>query len=204
MIPCLIFFMGSHSLLRAQESTPQPYEAQAREELEKFLNDMISLIQETNHSVSAEEREKRLHDRAMENFDFSTFSQLSLGRKYRSFSKKQQEEFILYFSRLISKTYVSRLEGQNVDNIKVQYDETRSLKPRKNILRVDASTRLIQSDVSIPIIYRLIQKDQTDWKIYDVQIEGVSMAANYRDQFRQAVSDSPEKIINDLKEKLKE
>ena len=199
---CLFFFAGSRT--QAHEASLEPYVSQAREELEKFLTDMVGLIKETKGAMSLEEREKLLYDRAMNHFDFKTFSQLALGRKYRSFSEPQQDEFVYYFSRLISKTYVSRLQGQDVEKISIQYDETTPLQPKKGILRVDAYTQLIQSEVSIPIVYRMIKRDQADWKIYDVQIEGVSMAANYRDQFREAISDSPEQIINDLKEKVKE
>ena len=200
----LLLLTGYPIPVSAHDSSGEPYVAEAWDQLEKFLTEMIGLIKETKGAVSLEEREKRLYTRAMENFDFRTFSQLSLGRKYRSFSEQQQKEFTHYFSRLISKTYVARLQGQNIENISIEYDEARSLEPKNGILRVDAATRLIQSGTPIPIVYRLIRREGSDWKIYDVQIEGVSMAANYRDQFREAVSDSPEKIITDLKEKVQE
>lgn len=190
--------------MRAAEAPSDLYVAQAKQQLQSYLDDMIGLIQETRGGVSLEEREKRLYDRAMEHFDFKTFSQLALGRKYRNFSEPQLDEFVYYFSRLISKTYVSRLQGQSLEKIVVLYDETRSLPPKEGLWRVDVFTRLIHAEISIPIVYRLIKRASTDWKIYDVQIEGVSMAANYRDQFREMLSDSPRQIINDLKEKVKE
>jgi ABC-type transporter MlaC component len=49
--------------------------------------------------------------------------------------------------------------------------------------------------------YRMRDK-KTDWKIIDVVIEGISMVANFRDQFREVISkDGPEGLLEKLKEK---
>jgi len=49
----------------------------------------------------------------------------------------------------------------------------------------------------------MIKNKGADWKIYDVKIEGVSMVANYREQYIQNMSQTPDDIINELKEKVK-
>lgn len=177
-------------------------ESQALASLETSINGMIAIIQDPALQSARENQRRQLLGKAMAIFDFKTFSMLSLGRKYRQFSPDQQARFEDYFSRLISKTYTARLEGQNVDNLRIEYLENVPLKPKKNILRTDISTRILQGETAIPVVYRMIKKQDLDWKIYDLKIEGVSMAANYRDQYRQNLSDSPEKIINALKEKL--
>jgi len=41
-----------------------------------------------------------------------------------------------------------------------------------------------------------------DWKIIDVVIEGISLVANFRDQFREVISSGgPEGLLKKLKEK---
>ncbi len=199
-VACCLAVLGSGMVLAA----PSAADAGAQTELKAFVDDMLALIREAPEGSSLASRSGKLHDRAMKMFDFSTFSMLSLGAKYRSFSDAQKDEFTQCFSQLICNTYVAKLEGQKVDNIQIEYDDPVPLDPKRDTLRSDVPSRIIQEGGPIPIIYRMIKRGDGDWKIYDVKIEGVSMAANYREQFRQAVSDSPEKIINDIKEKLKE
>ncbi len=197
---CCLIVLGSGVAFAG----PSAADTEAQAQLKAFVDDMLSLIRETPEGVTLASRKDQLHDRAMKMFDFSTFSMLSLGAKYRSFSDAQKEAFTQCFSQLICNTYVAKLEGQRVDNIQIEYDDPMPLAPKRDTLRSDVPSRIIQEGVPIPVIYRMIKRGDGEWKIYDVKIEGVSMAANYREQFRQAVNDSPEKIINDIKEKLKE
>ena len=47
----------------------------------------------------------------------------------------------------------------------------------------------------VPIDYRVI-KEGTDWKVYDVVIEGVSLITDYRTQFREILGNNPpEKLL---------
>ena len=56
----------------------------------------------------------------------------------------------------------------------------------------------------IAIDYRLILKDNV-WKVYDLVIENVSLAMNYRAQFSSILSNnSPDKLLEMLREKVKE
>lgn len=48
----------------------------------------------------------------------------------------------------------------------------------------------------------MIRKEGAAWRVYDIKIEGVSMAANYREQYRQQISSTPDQIIAQLKEKV--
>ena len=76
------------------------------------------------------------------------------------------------------------------------------MKPKKDIFRTDITTELVKGETHVAIVYRMIQKKGQEWKIYDIKIEGVSMAANYREQFKEQVSQTPEEIIAQLKEKV--
>ncbi len=49
--------------------------------------------------------------------------------------------------------------------------------------------------------YRL-RKHDSEWRVIDVVIEGISMVSNYRDQFKSIVSSGgPELLLEKLKEK---
>lgn len=176
----------------------------AESHLKKNINEILSLIRDPGLTSTPKEHEAILYAKALDVFDFKTFSMLALGKKYRRFSTAQKDEFVHYFSKLISKNYFPKLAGKDVDNIQIFYLKTIPLKPKKNIYRTDISTELIQGETHVLVDYRMIQKIDTNWRVYDIKIEGVSMAANYREQYRQQVSQTPEDIILDLRGKVEQ
>ncbi len=175
---------------------------QSRIHLETRVNEVLEIIQDKDLIADPVKQEKALYDKSFEIFDFDTFSMLALARKYREFSVPQRQEFITYFSQMISNTYFPKLAGRDVSDIQIDYQDIHALKPKQNICRTDITTELVQGDTHVAIVYRMIQKKGQEWKIYDIKIEGVSMAANYREQFKQQVSQTPEEIIAQLKEKV--
>lgn len=175
---------------------------QAKAALEAKVNEVLAIIQDQMLIADPEKQEQLLYDKGLEIFDFNTFSMLSLGRKYREFSPDQQKEFITWFSKLISNTYFPKLAGKDVSDIRVIYQDVQGLAPKKGIFRTDITTELIHGDTRVDVVYRMIQKLTPEWRVYDIKIEGVSMAANYREQFKQDLSLTPEKIIANLKEKV--
>jgi phospholipid transport system substrate-binding protein len=179
-----------------------PFEIEALDHLKLSVAQILATIQDPTFTQNPEEQEKILYARAMDLFDFKTFSLLSLGKKFQSFSNDQKEVFVYYFSKLISQTYFTRLVGKNVQNITIRYMETTPLKPKKNMLRTDVSTQISQGEKQIQITYRMMKKKSRDWKIYDIKVAGVSMAANYREQYRQQISQTPEAIITELRGKV--
>jgi phospholipid transport system substrate-binding protein len=44
------------------------------------------------------------------------------------------------------------------------------------------TTKILRRSSDIPVIYSMLQRNDA-WKIYDVNIEGVSLVKNYRTQF---------------------
>ena len=59
-------------------------------------------------------------------------------------------------------------------------------------------TQVVSASLTIPIDYKMIH--QNGWKIYDVNIEGVSFIRNYRTQFHNVLR---KEGFNNLIERLK-
>jgi len=197
----LILTFGSPSLATIDQEMAQKAK-EAESHLKETIDQVFTLIRDKDLAAVPEKHEQVLYDKALEIFDFNTFAMLSLGAKYRSFDTRQRKDFIHYFSKLISKTYFPKLAGQDVNNLTIIYLKNRPLKPKREIYRTDIETELIQGNLHIPVIYRMIQKENKGWKIYDLKIEGVSMAANYGEQYREQITITPDEIIANLKEKV--
>lgn len=183
-------------------SQPISMEIDAQNHLKKSVDEIIATIQDPEFTKDPKEQEKLFYAKAIELFDFKTFSMLSLGNKNQSFSKDQKEKFVYYFSKLISQTYFTRLAGQDVQNITIEYLKNIPLKPKKDLFRTDITTQIIQGEKQIEVTYRMMKKEPLDWKIYDINVAGISMVASYREQYQQKISFTPEAIINELREKV--
>ncbi len=206
LVPSLIFFLFAIPSFLSPAfagSTQDPdWSVQAESELKSMVDEVLVLIRDTELAKVPEKQEKALYDKAFQIFDFNTFSMLALGPKYRDFTDQQRKDFIFYFSKLISQTYFPKLAGQDVNNLTINYLKNSPLKVKRDIYRTDILTELIQGDLKVPIVYRMISKNNQPWRVYDIKIEGVSMAANYREQYHQQITSTPDEIIAQLKEKV--
>ena len=63
----------------------------------------------------------------------------------------------------------------------MQFKETTQVKKRIHVL-----THLVSGDESIEVLYKLY-KSRQGWKIYDVEILGVSIIQTYRSQLQSAL-----------------
>ncbi|MCP4115143.1 MAG: ABC transporter substrate-binding protein [Desulfobacteraceae bacterium] len=172
--------------------------------LKRCVDDVILILNDpaAEDGTLVAERNRRLFEKAGIIFDFRSLAMGALGRNWRRFNNDQRTEFSDSFSRLIAQSYFSRMEGQDFDNVSIEYKDIEALPPtRSGIQRADVPTDLIHNGVKTPVTYRMLKRTDT-WKVYDVVIEGISMVSNYREQYRNSFKDSPEKMINDLKEKL--
>ena len=197
----VVFFI----LMICGASIPAGAKESPKAVLKRCVDDVILILNEpvAENGVKVAERNQRLFDKAVRIFDFRSLAMGALGRNWRRFDADQKTEFADAFSRLIAQSYFSRMEGQDFDNVSIAYKDTVFLPPtRSGIQRADVSTDLIHNGVKTPVTYRMLAKNES-WKVYDVVIEGISMVSNYREQYRNSFKDSPEKMINELKGKLK-
>ncbi len=193
-----VLMIGAGSIIAEAKEAPEAV-------LRRCVEDVIVILNEPTGEPGArvEERNQQLFDKAGQLFDFRSLAMGALGRNWRRFSNDQKTEFADSFSHLIAQSYFARMEGEDFESVSIEYKKTEFLAPtRSGIQRADVPTEIIHNGVKTPVAYRMLGKDET-WKVYDIIIEGVSMVSNYREQYRNSFKDSPEKMINKLKEKLK-
>jgi len=114
--------------------------------------------------------------------DFSALSRLTLGKHWRRATPEQRAQFAGEFRTLLVRTYSTSLTEYT--NQHVEYVASNASPDKK---RVTVRTRIIEEGrPPVPIDYSLRQV-KGHWKIYDVSIEGVSLAVNYRSTFAQEI-----------------
>ncbi len=172
----------------------------AQEQLKSGIDTILAVLQDNGLKGEANTGKRRqvLRQAVNERFDFQKMSQLSLGRHWKSLSKEQKSEFSQLFSRFLESTYIAKIEAYT--NEKVVYVKERVKKKKAQI-----NTKIITDTVEIPIDYRMYMKGSSQWMVYDMVIEGVSLVANYRSQFGQILDkDSFDVLVEKLESKIKE
>ena len=163
------------------------------DQLKGAIDRVLKVLEDPSLKNKAVERRAAIRKIAQDIFDFPEVARRSLARHWQPLTDKQREEFTGLFSDLLERSYVSKIEQYGGE--KISYANERLDGDTGSV-----GTRLItKSGTEVPIDYRMLKKGDK-WLVYDVNIEGVSLVANYRTQFNKIIQTSS---YNDLVQKLK-
>jgi phospholipid transport system substrate-binding protein len=139
---------------------------------------LLALEQTPRLRTNPDGLEQLVEDIVLPHFDLPALSQLTLGKYWRQATPEQRERFTSEFSRLLIRTYSSSLTQHKSAEVEHQLlgmpEDKRSATVR---------TRVAQPGASAILIDYSLRRVDSGWKIYDVTIEGISMAVNYRATF---------------------
>jgi len=111
-------------------------------------------------------------------FSYTTMAKISLGKKWKTLSKKEKQAFTQAFEHKIKHSYIDKLKLYT--NQKVVTSKPKRIK--KN--RITLTTKIIGNNETYKIVNAFFKKKNTNqWYIYDVKLAGVSIIQTYRKQF---------------------
>lgn len=121
--------------------------------------------------------------------DFKRIARLVLGKYWRRANAEQKERFTKEFRDFLVRTYVTAMVEFS-DQIVSHADNVRYL-PFRNDNHEDVTVRMeikLPNRPAIQVNYRLYNDEsQSSWKIYDLAVEGISLATTYRSTFSSQV-----------------
>jgi len=182
------------SLLILSQTVIADDKSAAEEILKSKLEVVLSVLQKKELEIEA--KKKEIVEIVTPIFDFSLMAKLSLGRKFwPGLAKEEKERFTELFVKRLKESYLEKLSRYTYTDEKIVYNAPIQVKKKIHI-----PTKLISKDNKISMLYKLYKSKQ-NWKIYDIEIEGVSIITTYRSQFEQVLSKG---TIDDLLKKLEE
>jgi len=135
--------------------------------------------------------------RILPHFDFTRMTRIAMGRNWNLATPEQQQALTTEFKTLLVRTYSTALSGYR--------DQVIEYKPLR--AAPDATEVTVKSEMKQPgrermtIDYRM-EKAPAGWKVYDIQIAGISMVTTYRETFASRVRDGGiEGLIKSLADK---
>ena len=155
-----------------------------RETVESAVGRVISLLQDADAAKTEsttpgrQPSDKRIEMRkiARDLFDFEEVTRRTMSRHWAARSAEERAEFVGLFTDLLERSYITRVEAYAGENI-TYFGEA-----------IDAGYATVRSKIltdrrsEIALDYRLHLREGR-WRVYDLQIDGVSFVSTYRSQF---------------------
>jgi phospholipid transport system substrate-binding protein len=163
---------------------------EAEEALKGKLESVIVVLEKKD--MDQQVKKKEIIEIVTPIFNFSLMSKLTLGKKHwPGLTKDQKEKF--------TKLFTKRLKDSYLDKMLLYTDEKIEYKVTVQVgKKVQIPTILTSKDNKISMLYKLYKSKQ-GWRIYDIEIQGVSLISTYRSQFDEILRN---KTVDDLLAKL--
>ena len=184
----LVLILGAGKTVQASGIT---------EGLKATIDQVINVVTDPQYKNDRTTRRAKMKGIIFPKFNFLEMGKRSLGRKsWKERTPDERRAFVDVFGKLLENSYANKLE--NFSDEKINYvDEI--VKGRYAMVK----TEVVRKNATINVDYKLIQ-GSSEWLVYDITIEGVSLIKNYRSQFGKIIhNDSFDVLMDKLNAKVK-
>jgi phospholipid transport system substrate-binding protein len=174
----------------------QPIEA-----LQKGVEEGLRILKdpELNNADRKDVQQQKLRIILDQMFDFPEFSRRVLAAHWKDFTPLQRETFIRLFAEFLGRFYMGQLQEKYKDE-KLIYVSQEMISARRALVRI----KVVWKAQEIPVDLRMIKRKGL-WKVYDIQLLGISAVRNYRAQFKSILGkETPALVIERLKTKIEQ
>jgi phospholipid transport system substrate-binding protein len=168
------------------------------------LSDVQSLLnQATNilrsRGIPVEQRRAQLRGLAEQHLDLDGMARSALGARWEGLSDSQQSEYAQLFAAFMEDAYLNRIQGY----LDLRFRFVGQTMNGPNHARVE--TYVVQTNGESTRVNFDLELKGGEWKVYDVEINSISIISNYRAQFNRVINDRGfDVLMSDLRRKQKE
>ena len=144
--------------------------------------------------IEKNERNEKIVGELNEIMDFQLAAYLSLGKHWKKISKTQKKEFVQTFQLYINNYIVEKIDLYT--NQKIDIGDSKIVKKGRAELEIG----ILSGGETLQVNFKLRKNKKKEWRVYDVDIEGVSLITTFRSQFSGVLKNSS---FEELLEKLK-
>ena len=144
--------------------------------------------------IEKNERNEKIVGELNEIMDFQLAAYLSLGKHWKKISKTQKKEFVETFQQYINNYIVEKIDLYT--NQKIDIGDSKIVKKGRAELEIG----ILSGGETLQVNFKLRKNKKKEWRVYDVDIEGVSLITTFRSQFSGVLKNSSfEKLLEKLK-----
>ncbi|MDX1707008.1 MAG: ABC transporter substrate-binding protein [Desulfobacterales bacterium] len=162
----------------------------AQDVLQSKLDAVFTVLKEKDLEKQA--KFKAIEDIVTPMFDFPLMAKLSLGKKHWSvLTEENRDHFSTLFVKRLRQSYLDKLLAYSDE--KIIYGSAVDVDNKIHI-----PSDLVSKDKKISMLYKFYAS-KSGWRVYDIEIQGVSIVRSYRSQFAEILKKGS---FNDLIQKL--
>jgi len=163
----LLLLVSSTRFLLAEEA-PRAF-------LEKRVNELLAALRA---ETPFEEKKAKVNAVFMASFDMVQLSGMALGREvWQSISDEDKKAFIEKYTRFLLSFYTSNMKDYKGEGLEMGDAVLKS-----NGKKAEVPFKIMVGGKSYSLTYSLKMSAES-WEIYDVEIEGVRLSTQFRNQF---------------------
>jgi phospholipid transport system substrate-binding protein len=141
-----------------------------------------------DNGISDSERQRRFRTILTDTFDLPTIGQFVLGRYWRTSTEAQRSEYLKLFEEFVVQAYSNRFK--ELGGKKFAVGLTQPVNEEDTLVQTE-----IAEDKGPPIrVNWRVRSMGKEYKVVDVQVEGVSMSITQRDEFAAVIRTSGGKV----------
>jgi len=149
------------------------------------VNHLVAVLEEPQNSQ--EERQQKLRRIAEDNFDLTEIAESTIGHHLKTFTPTQKKEFVPLFTTFLKDALLSATETYSIETVnrhlkRSQIEFVKETPRGSGYAEVFSSVRLEDRSEEIAVNFSM-RRDLNQWKIYDINIDGVSTIAYYSGMF---------------------
>ena len=166
------------------------------EDINSMVKKKVSVIFDLlgKQDIEKNERNEKIVGELNEIMDFKLAAYLSLGKHWKKISKTQKKEFVETFQLYINNYIVEKIDLYT--NQKIDIGDSKIVKKGRAELEIG----ILSGGETLQVNFKLRKNKKKEWRVYDVDIEGVSLITTFRSQFSSVLKKSS---FEELLEKLK-
>ncbi len=151
-----------------------------KEMLVSKVNQVIKILKRKD--ITDKEKKEQVVKIITPMFDFNLMAKLCLGKRHwMELSTEKQKEFTNLFVKRLKNSYIDKLSFYNGQTMK--YGTPIS---KKRIILMPSTIVSKDNQDNISMLYKFWHSPK-GWKIYDIEVEGISIIKTYRSQFNQVL-----------------
>ena len=176
----------------------QPATADDKGAAAKVVRTTVETVLEClrNKDLPDESKRDRIIEIINPVFDFPLMGKLALGRRqWPRLNEDQKTEYTRLFIKQLQNSYADKIAL--FSNETVKYEE-----PTRVKTKIHVATTVVSKGERSKMLYKL-HKSEQGWKVYDVEIQGVSVVSSYRAQYAQVLeTGSIEELLKKMKDEI--
>lgn len=179
----LILALGLAGAARAADDATRP-DAVLKSTVEQMQQNITAHVKE--YKADKPKFYDMVNTVVVPRFDAPFITQIVLGPTYRTATTEQKSRFTEAFKDMIVHAYADAMLD-NYNSVKVEWLPVRMAPNADN---ANVNTRLQRADGNQYEIGFKVRKNEGDWKIYDITVEGISLVTSFKTQINAEIKKS--------------